>query len=152
MAEVVLSVEVGAPAAEVWAAAVDWESQREWMIGTHVWQTTGGPTSVGSRIAAFTGVGPLGFLDTMQVTHWQPPRRCLVRHDGRVVRGTAAFEVEELPEGRARFVWSEWLELPLGRLGQAGWLVVSPIARVALQVSLRRFARYVEARSSSGSR
>ena len=146
MAEVVLSVEVAAPADEVWAAAVDWDSQREWMLGTHVWQSTPGATAVGSRVSAFTGVGPVGFLDTMQVTHWQPPRRCLVRHDGRVIRGVAAFEVEELETGRSRFVWSEWLDLPLGRLGQVGWLAISPVARVALQLSLSRFARFVESR------
>jgi hypothetical protein len=32
--------------------------------------------------------GPAGFTDTMKITEWDPPRRCVVRHTGRAVRGT----------------------------------------------------------------
>ena len=145
MAEVVLSVDVDAPPEAVFAALADWAGQGEWMLGTRVWQETRGPTNVGTRLAAFTGVGPLGFLDTMEITHWDPPRRCLVRHDGRVVRGAGAFEVEPLPGDRSRFHWSEWLDLPLGRLGEVGWLVSAPVFVVGVRLSLRRFARHVEA-------
>ena len=146
MAEVVLSVDVDAPPEAVFAALADWPRQGEWMLGTRVWQETPGPTRVGTRLAAFTGVGPLGFLDTMQVTAWDPPRRCLVRHDGRVVRGAGAFEVEPLPGGRSRFHWSEWLDLPLGRLGELGWLVTAPVFVAGVRLSLRRFARWTENR------
>ncbi len=144
MAEVVLSVDVDASPEAVWAGLSDWGRQGEWMFGTQVWQATPGPTDVGTRLAAFTGLGPVGFVDTMAVTHWDPPRRCLVRHDGRVVRGAGAFEVEPLPDGRARLWWSEWLELPLGRLGQVGWVVSAPLFVAGVRLSLRRFARWVE--------
>jgi uncharacterized protein YndB with AHSA1/START domain len=146
VAEVVLSVDVDASPEAVFAALADWSSQGEWMLGTRVWQETPGPTGAGTRLAAFTGVGRLGFLDTMQVTAWDPPRRCLVRHDGSVVRGAGAFEVEPLPDGRSRFHWSEWLDLPLGRLGELGWLVTAPAFVAGVRLSLRRFARWVEAR------
>lgn len=146
MAEVVLSVDVDAPPEAVFAALTDWSTQSEWMLGTRVWQTSPGPTGVGTRVAAFTGAGPLGFLDTFEVVHWDPPRRCLVRHDGRVVRGTGAFEVEPLPDGRSRFHWSDWVELPLGRLGEVGWLLGGPVFQAGMHMSLNRFARWVEQR------
>jgi hypothetical protein len=40
-------------------------------------------------------------------------------------------------------VWSEWVLLPLGVLGRLAWPVVRLPLRALVQVSLRRFARYV---------
>jgi hypothetical protein len=150
MAEIVLSVDVDAPASAVWAGAVDWEHQNEWMIGTRVWPVERDGAGVGGRFAAFTGVGPLGFLDPIVITAWDPPRACRVRHTGRVVRGAGAFEVEELPGDRARFVWSEWLDLPLGRLGEVGFLVVGPVFSAGVERSLQSFGRWVERRHAAG--
>jgi hypothetical protein len=145
MVTLALHVDVDAPAEATWAAAVDWASQGEWMIGTRV----RGGYGVGSRVEAWTGVGRLGFLDTMEITLWQPPRACHVRHLGRVVRGTGAFEVEPRGNGRSRFLWREDLDLPLGALGRAGWVLVRPLFAYGVQVSLRRFARQVSARARS---
>jgi len=142
VAELVLRVEVDAPAERTWAAATDWAHQHEWMMGTRVRPTAQGGQGVGGGLEAFTGVGRIGFLDTMVITDWDPPRRCLVRHTGRVVRGTAAFEVQPLSAERSRFVWSEWLDLPLGRVGQLGWRVVRPAFAWAVRRSLRTFARW----------
>jgi hypothetical protein len=61
------------------------------------------------------------------------------------VRGTGAFEVEPLAGGRSRFVWREDLELPLGLLGRLGWPLVRPVFAFGVQLSLRRFGRWVEA-------
>ena len=120
-AEVVVDVVVDAPVEAVWAAITDWERQSEWMVGTTVRATGRGGDGrghgVGAGIEAFTGVGRVGFLDTMVITLWDPPRRCEVLHTGRVVQGTGVFEVLELPGDRARLVWSEQLVLPLGRAG-----------------------------------
>lgn len=148
MAEIVLTVDVDAPVADTWAAAVDWDAQGEWMLGTTVRTASAVGTGVGARLEAFTGAGPLGFLDTMEITHWDPPHRCLVRHTGRVVRGAGAFEVQERPGGGSRFVWSEWLDLPLGRLGETGFLLVRPVFAAGVQASLQRFARWAEARAA----
>jgi uncharacterized protein YndB with AHSA1/START domain len=142
MPEITLSVDVDAPPEAVWAAVVDWERQREWMLLTRV----SGGHGPGAPVEAFTGIGPVGFLDTMTITDWRPPLRCEVRHTGRVVRGSAAFEVEPLPGGRARFVWSEWLILPLGAVGQLGFAVLRPIVVAGIRYSLRRFARWVPTR------
>jgi Polyketide cyclase / dehydrase and lipid transport len=145
VAEIVESVEIDAPPAAVWAAVVDWDRQSEWVLGTVVRATYRDGHGVGARTVAVTGIGRFGFADTMEITTWEPPYRCLVRHTGRLVRGTGAFEVQPLPGGGSRFVWSEWLDLPLGLLGQVGFLLVRPVFARGVAFSLRRFARSVEA-------
>lgn len=145
-AELVLHVDVDAPVAATWAGAVDWTGQGEWMLGTRVRPVTQRGQGAGARIEAFTGVGPIGFLDTMTVTRWDPPHRCDVVHTGRVVRGTGTFAVEPREGGRSRFVWSEQLDLPLGVVGRLGWRLVRPLFAYGVQLSLRRFARWVEQR------
>jgi len=144
--EVRLEVVVEAPVEQTWAAAVDWDAQGEWMLGTRVRGTAQDGVGVGGGIEAFTGVGRLGFLDTMEITAWDPPQRCAVLHTGRVVRGTGLFEVRELGEERSVFVWSEQLELPLGALGRLGWPVVRPLFLAGVRRSLDRFALWVPRR------
>jgi uncharacterized protein YndB with AHSA1/START domain len=148
----VLAVEVDAPAEMTWEALTDWARQSEWMLGTTVrgtGQTNG--QAVGDGIQAFTGIGRLGFTDTMEITEWDPPRRCVVVHTGSVVRGTGEFEVEPLPRDRSRVIWSEHLELPLGALGVAGWTVVKPAFARGVERSLRQFADQVAAERSGAS-
>jgi len=144
-ATLVLTVDVDAPVEQTWAGATDWAGQGEWMLGTRVRPTVQGGQGVGGAIEAFTGLGRVGVLDRMEITLWEPPRRCHVRHLGRVVRGTGAFDVEPLARGRSRFVWREDLDLPLGVLGRLGWPLVRPVFAFGVQLSLRRFARWVEA-------
>ena len=143
-ATLVLTVDVDAPVDQTWEGATDWAHQGEWMLGTTVRPTRSGGRGVGGGIEAFTGVGRLGFLDVMEITLWDPPRRCHVRHVGRLVRGTGAFEVEPRGDGLSRFVWREDLELPLGRLGRLGWPLVRPAFAYGVQRSLNAFARWVE--------
>jgi hypothetical protein len=142
-ARLVLSVDVDAPVEQTWAVAVDWDSQGDWMLGTRVRATHQDGVGVGGRLEAFTGVGWVGFLDSMEITAWEPPHRCEVRHTGRVVRGTAAFRVEERSAGRSCLVWEESLQLPFGRLGRWTWPLVRPLFAAGIRVSLRRFARSV---------
>lgn len=144
-ATLVLRVDVDAPVEQTWAGATDWANQGAWMLGTTVRPTRQGGQGVGGAIAAFTGVGRVGFLDTMDITVWEPPRRCHVLHTGRLVRGTGEFDVEPRGQGLSTFVWREDLELPLGVLGRAGWPLVRPVFAYGVQISLRRFARWVEA-------
>jgi len=139
---IALEVVVDAPVEQTWAAAVDWDRQGEWMLGTSVTATAQGGQGVGGGLEAFTGLGRLGFLDTMEITAWEPPHRCAVLHTGRLVRGTGLFEVQ--PRGtRSAFLWSEDLELPLGAAGRAGWPVVRPLFVAGLRRSLDRFAVWV---------
>ena len=155
MPELVLSVEVAAPAEQVWAALVDWESQGEWMLLTDVVVQDGdgqvpGAQGVGGRILARTGIPfpgsrRLGVPDPMLITAWEPPRRVDVRHLGRVVRGTGTFEVLPRGDSACTFVWTESLDLPLGRLGRLGWPLVRPAMTAGGRLSLRRFAAYAVA-------
>ncbi len=140
MAELVVVQDVAAPAQRTWDVLTDWDVHDRWMLLTRA----EGGRAEGATIAAFTGLGPIGFLDTMVITVWEPPRRAVVRHTGKVVKGSGAFEVEALAADRSRVVWSEWVDLPLGALGRLGWPLVRPLLRLGVQVSLRRLARYVE--------
>jgi carbon monoxide dehydrogenase subunit G len=140
VAELVVTQLVEAPAQQVWDLLTDWDRHDGWMLLTRA----EGGHGVGETLSAFTGLGPLGFLDTMTITVWEPPHRAVVRHTGRVVRGSGAFEVEQVAPARSRVVWSEWIELPLGVLGRLGWPLVRPVLRQFVQVSLRRLARQVE--------
>jgi uncharacterized protein YndB with AHSA1/START domain len=147
MPEVIQTVDVDAPAGQVWSALVDWRRQGEWMLLTDVTTVDGDGQGVGGRLAARTGVprpggGRLGVLDTMLITAWEFPRRIDVRHTGRVVRGSGTFEVRAGGDGGSTFVWTERLDLPLGALGRAGWPLVRPVMAAGVRLSLRRFAAY----------
>lgn len=149
--ELTVPVDVDAPAEAVWRTVTDWPAQGEWIFATRVRVTSPGDgRERGATLSAFTGVGPVGFLDTMEVAEWDPPRRCVVRHTGRVVRGDGVFEVVELGPGRSRFLWTELLDLPLGAVGRFGWPIVRPVFRIGVAQSLRRMARLCEARHRAG--
>jgi hypothetical protein len=137
-------IEVGAPVEAVFAAATDWPRQAEWIALTRVRVIRGDGRSVGSVIGAFTGLGRIGFLDTMEIVRWDAPRRVDVVHIGRVVRGPGSFVFEELSDGRAVMLWQEWLHPPLGWLGRLAWPLVRPAAAIGLRRSLRGFAHSVE--------
>lgn len=139
--EITLEVDVDGPAERTFAAATDWARQREWMLGTDVRGTAQDGRGVGGGISARTGLGPLGFTDTMVITRWDPPYACHVRHTGRLVRGTASFDVRERPGG-STFIWSEQLDLPLGAVGRLGFRVLRPVFAAGVAYSLRQFATW----------
>jgi len=130
-------VTVAAGPAATWRAAVDWPRQREWIWATRV----SGGHGPGAEVTGWTGIGPIGFTDPMVITEWDPPRRCVLKHTGRLVRGTGVFEV--VPHGPgSQFRWTEHLQLPVPpAVGRLAGLVVTPVAEWALRSSLRRFAR-----------
>jgi hypothetical protein len=143
--ELTVPVDVNVPADAVWRKVTDWNGQRDWMLATRVEVTGAGDgRHAGAFLTAVTGVGPVGVTDRMEIVEWDPPRRCVVRHLGRVVRGEGVFEVVQLDAGRSRLLWSELLDLPLGRLGRLGWSVLAPVFRAGVAFSLRRMARQCE--------
>jgi hypothetical protein len=121
------------------------------MLGTTVRATSQNGEGVGAELEAITGRKPFAFIDTMTITAWEPPRVCDVVHTGRVVRGTGRFWVEDRGGGTSRFYWREDLDLPLGLLGWIGWVLVAPLFRAGVQLSLNRFARWVSDPRTSGS-
>jgi len=152
--ELTVPVDVNVPAEAVWRKVTDWEGQGDWMLATRVEVTGAGDgRRAGATLTAVTGVGPLGVTDRMEIVEWDPPRRCVVRHLGRVVRGEGVFEVVPLDASRARLLWSELLDLPLGRLGRLGrlgWYVLAPVFRAGVAFSLRRMARQCEHEHAHG--
>ncbi|ACY96760.1 MULTISPECIES: SRPBCC family protein [Thermomonospora] len=128
-----------ASAERLFAVLTDWPRHGEWMPFTRA----EGGQGVGAELRGWTGIGPVGFLDTMVITEWTPGRRVAVRHTGRLVRGEAYFETAPLPAG-GTVVWAERLELPLGPLGRAGWLLIGPLVRALMRLGLRRLARLAE--------
>jgi hypothetical protein len=137
--KIVAQVRVRAGPERVWLVATDWSRQQEWVWATAVQ----GGHSVGATVTGRTGLGPVGFTDTMVITEWDPPRRCVVRHTGWLIRGLGIFEV--LGDGpECEFRWTEDLQLPLPpALGRLAGQVIRPLARWALTAALRRFARIV---------
>lgn len=150
MVELRVSVDVDAPPEQVFRALTDWSRQGEWMPGTTVRVTRGSGEALGDEIVARTaapGLRRVGFDDPMRITGWEPPWRCEVQHLGRVVRGGGVFVVEPRgpePATASTFSWIEWIDPPLGLVGQAGLRAGRRPAQAALRVALRRFARWVE--------
>jgi hypothetical protein len=140
------AVDIAAPAPVVWDHVTDWPRQGDWVPQTRVELIDG--QGLGGRFRAWTGVGPVGFWDPMTITAWQRDPdgggRCEVLHRGRVVKGEGEFVVEALGPGRARFVWSELVPVPFGRLGALAWPVVRPLAELLIGVGLRRMRDLVE--------
>ncbi|MEV5747536.1 SRPBCC family protein [Actinoallomurus sp. NPDC052308] len=134
------SADVPATAEQVWNVLVDWPRHSDWVPLTRA----EGGAGDGASVEAWTGVGPVGFLDTMVISEWLPPHRVRVRHTGGLVRGEGRFDLLDLPEGRCRVTWAELLDLPLGPLGRVGWFAVGPAARVMLRTSLHRLANMFE--------
>jgi hypothetical protein len=143
-------VTVGARPERVWDLAFDWSRQHEWIWATR----TSGGHGLGAGVTGRTGIGPLGFTDTMEITQWDPPRRCTVTHTGTIVRGEGIFEV--LPRGsRSEFRWTERILLPAPLLDlvpsaaqpaftRVAWALLAPLTRAGLGWSLLRFGRLVE--------
>jgi hypothetical protein len=142
--EVLAGVDVDVPVPEAWAMLVDWERQSEWMLGTDVRATTrSGGRGVGSGIVARTGAGRLAVSDPMTIEVWDPPHLCVMRHEGRLIRGTGTFRVTDIGDGRSCVLWSEQLELPLAPVARVGWPVVRRVVHAGMALSLRRFAGLV---------
>jgi uncharacterized protein YndB with AHSA1/START domain len=146
----VAAVEVAAPVSAVWAALTDWPRHGRWVPLTTVRTLTARPDGVGARFVGRTGAGPLAFDDPMEVTEWLPPGdgrpgRCAVRKLGRVVRGTAAFDVAPVDHDRTLVVWEYDLRLAPERLTGFFGPLIARAGRPAVAAALRAMGRQVEA-------
>lgn len=119
-----MRVEVPAPPERVFALVTDWPRHHEWMFMTTAEQVAA------DRVEAYTGIWPLGFLDTMTITRWEPPILLQVEHTGALLRGRGVVRIEP-HQGGSRVIWAERVELR--------WWAVPfwPVAH-ALSVALAR--------------
>jgi carbon monoxide dehydrogenase subunit G len=144
------AVEVAAPAPAVWDRITDWPAAGRWVPLTTVTTLTARADGVGARFVGRTGIGPLAFDDPMEVTEWLPPEgdrpgRCAVRKLGRVVRGTAAFDVAPIGAGRTLVVWEYDLDLAPVRLTRPFAPVIARLGRPGVASVLRAMGRELEA-------
>lgn len=139
--DVLLTVMLPTSLDRAYAAITNWEAQSDWMIGTKVWLSRGDGSSVDSEISAFTGVGKLGFLDTMTITKLTPPHLVEVLHTGKVLRGEGRFELTEVSANQTRFDWFERVEIPFGYLGLLVWWLIRPGFTFGVWYSLRKLAK-----------
>lgn len=126
----------------VFDMVTNWELQSKWIFATKVSGVGADYHKIGGKLKAFTGFGKIGFLDTMTITKWESPRVCEVTHTGKVVKGSGLFEVET-KNGHTFFTWTENTQMPFGVFGSAAWLVVGPLTKLGLVVSLRKFRKLV---------
>lgn len=157
MARFAAEVEVDAPAAAVWDRLVDWPAHGRWVPLTTVRVLTPRGDGVGARFVGRTslaavGLPRVGFEDAMEVTEWSPPTggrpgRCSVRKLGRVIRGTAAFDVVEVgpagdgSPGRTRVIWVQEVLLPPVALTRPLDRLVALVSRLGYTATLRKMAR-----------
>lgn len=110
------------------------------MPATTVRLLPGPSAGVGTRLEARTGIGRLAVVDPMEVVQWQPPYRCVVRHEGPVVRGLGVFEIEPLDAGSCRFHWREEFDrLPAPQ--RVAYGALAPLMTPFFALALRRFER-----------
>lgn len=149
MPRVVVTVDVAAPVDRTWAALTDWPAHGRWVPMTDVRVLTPGPDGVGARFNGRTGLGPLGFDDPMEVVEWTPPAgglpgRCRVVKQGRVVLGTATFDVGPRADGGTRVTWTYDVDIAPVALTRPFGRVVAPLLRAGVRSALTAMAAEVE--------
>ena len=110
MAVVEVRRTVPTPMGAVWDTVTDFAAYGRWIPLTSM-RTDPPPVRLGWGFAGFTGVAPIGFLDTMLVVRWEPPAdgaaRFAVRKTGRVLRGFADVTLTTTDAGGTEVVWRE---------------------------------------------
>ncbi|QLJ04189.1 SRPBCC family protein [Streptomyces sp. NEAU-sy36] len=101
---------------EAWRRLTEWPRHAGAVPLTRIRVLTPGPTRVGTRFTARSGVAPLTLDDTMEVTVWRPPLGeegglCRLEKRGRVILGWAEIEVWPRPGGGSRVRWREDLRV-----------------------------------------
>lgn len=102
---------------EAWSRLTDWE-QHSGLIPLTKVTVSESADGVGGAFVAHTSIGPLGFDDPMEITHWQPPTashpgECELVKRGSVVRGGARLSVAQIPGG-SEVRWREEATLHFG--------------------------------------
>ena len=136
MAPVEVRRTVATPLGAVWDTLTDFAAYGRWIPLTSM-RTDPGPARPGWAFGGFTGLGPVGFLDSMLVVKWEPPldgeARFAVRKTGRVLRGWADVRLAATDAGGTDVVWREEIVPRPETLGRL-------VAPAADRVTARLFA------------
>ena len=136
MAPVEVRRTVPTPLDVVWDTLTDFAAYGRWIPLTSM-RTDPGPARPGWAFGGFTGLGPVGFLDSMLVVKWEPPldgeARFAVRKTGRVLRGWADVRLAATDAGGTDVVWREEIVPRPETLGRL-------VAPAADRVTARLFA------------
>ena len=148
MARFEVQLDVAAGVDQVWARMVDWPAHGRWVPLTTVRVLTPSGSGVGARFVGRTGLGLLAFDDPMEIVGWRPPLdgvagRCEVVKQGRVVLGSAWFEVAPAPGG-SRVTWDEQIEIVPVWLTRPAGRILSALGRIGFTRALRVMAREAE--------
>jgi uncharacterized protein YndB with AHSA1/START domain len=154
MARFTVSVDVAAPASQVWDRLTDWPVHGRWIPATTVRVTSSRPDGVGATFVGRSAVGPLGFDDPMEVLEWSPPDglqpgHCRVRKLGRVLQGWAEFDVLARPGGSTVY-WVEEVQVPPVWLTRPAGPLIAAVGRIGFVRALGKMATEVEGEVSSG--
>jgi uncharacterized membrane protein len=141
--EVTATVIVNAPAARVFAAFMDWESQSEWIPLTKV-RIVEGDGGEGSLIEAITALGPAALRDEIRVVRVDAPYEVRVVHCGTILRGPGSMRCTPMAGDRTQVVMHEWFQLPGGAAGKVAWPVLWPGSKLGFTGALKKFGRLVE--------
>jgi hypothetical protein len=127
MAQIGLSIVIGAPVATVWARVSDLASQTDWMLDAVAIRFVSAATSGrGTVMDCDTKVGPFRLTDRLVVTEWEDGRSIAIRHDG-AVTGTGRFSLADAGGNSTRFDWTEELTFPWWMGGPAGAAAARPV-------------------------
>ncbi|MFJ9928272.1 Polyketide cyclase / dehydrase and lipid transport [Streptomyces misionensis] len=129
---------------EAWRRLTEWPRHAGAVPLTRIRVLTPGPTRVGTRFTARSGVAPLTLDDTMEVTVWRPPLGeegglCRLEKRGRVILGWAEIEVRPRPGGGSRVRWRE--ELRVRSLPRALDGIVRSTSRMVFARALDRLLK-----------
>jgi len=138
------SIKINARPKTIFEYVSNWEKQSEWILFTKVKLLKGLPNQKDPLLLATTGVGPFNVKDTMVITDWQPYKRIVVEHTGRLVLGKGVFTIEHISDEVSKFTWQEITPIPLGFIGQIGLVLIRPIMNIAFGRSLKNLKNNIE--------
>lgn len=139
-----VSVHIRASPEQVWSVVEDIAGHSRWMLDAAAIRFTSARRhGVGTTFDCDTRLGPIRFVDHMEVTEWRPRRAMGVTHRG-LVAGTGRFTIRRRWPGRTRFTWEERLVFPWWFGGPAGAVAAKPVLRRVWHRSLRNLKELIE--------
>ena len=140
VADIRVSIVLGAPPEAVWSDLEDVAAHVEWMADAVAIRFLGDQRrGVGTRFECDTRVGPITVTDVMEITEWAPGAAMGVHHVG-VVAGRGRFTLTPLWGDRTRFTWEESLRFPWWLGGPVGAWAARPVLRWIWRRNLARLA------------